>query len=127
MQGENARKVEEGDRYIVKKDMSGALSSCTYVTVLEKVVLSSEDLTDPNSPAGVYMVIDPTGLNLTLPPNTFINVPTLNADTDGNANSRAYIFLPLNFPTSQEAGCTGTSRRTRRARNSPPCSTTRCR
>jgi len=107
LQGENARKVEEGDRYIVKKDISGALDSCTYVTVLEKVVLSADDLTDPNSPAGVYMLINPVGLNLTLPPSTFIEVPTLNASTN-SGNLRAYIFLPLNFPTSQEAGCDGT-------------------
>ena len=107
LQGENARKVEEGDRYIVKKDISGAIDSCTYVTVLEKVVLSADDLTDPNSPAGVYMVIDPIGLNLTLAPNTFIEVPTLNASSQ-NINSRGYIFLPLNYPTSQEAGCDGT-------------------
>ena len=108
LQGENARKVEEGDRYIVKKDISGPIDSCTYVTVLEKVVLSSEDLTDPNSPSGVYMVIDPVGLNLTLSPDTFIEVPTLNASFDEMSDKSAYIFLPLNFPISQEAGCDGT-------------------
>ena len=107
LQGENARKVEEGDRYIVKRDVNGPLSSCSYVTVLEKVVLSSEDLTDPNSPAGVYMVVHPSDLNFTLSGNTFIDVPTLNASSN-SSNRRPYIFLPLNLPISQDAGCEGT-------------------
>jgi len=36
LEGENIAKVEEGDRYIVKVDSSGAVGRCAYATVLEK-------------------------------------------------------------------------------------------
>ena len=36
LQGENANKVEEGDRLIVKRDSSGALPVCAEAVVLEK-------------------------------------------------------------------------------------------
>jgi hypothetical protein len=36
LEGENARKVEVGDRLIVKADSSGPKESCIFVTVLEK-------------------------------------------------------------------------------------------
>ena len=42
LQGENARKVEEGDRLIVKRDTSGPVNKCDYVTVLEKKVFGEE-------------------------------------------------------------------------------------
>ena len=105
LEGENARKVEEGDRYIVKKDLNGPLSSCSYVTVLEKVVLSAENLPDPNSPAGVYMVVDPKGLNFNLQSDTFVNIPTITASSD--ITNRSYVFLPLNLPATSNGGCVG--------------------
>jgi hypothetical protein len=58
LEGENARKVEVGDRLIVKADSSGPKESCIYVTVLEKQSYASGDLsTNPDNPAGVYMKV----------------------------------------------------------------------
>lgn len=68
LEGENANKVETGDRLIVKKDASGPRENCTFATVLEKSTQAKNfiSVTDPlNSsgtlevPAGVYMKMKP--------------------------------------------------------------------
>lgn len=62
LEGENARKVEEGDRYIVKSDTGGALNDCSVATVLEKKAQEEGFITTTNAvvpPAGVYMKIRP--------------------------------------------------------------------
>ena len=56
LEGENSRKVEEGDRLIVKSDSTGALTDAVYVTVLEKVAKESNFL-GGGEPAGTYMKI----------------------------------------------------------------------
>ena len=67
LEGENARKVEQGDRYIVKADSDGPTETCVYATVLEKeskaenfIIIPSE--LDPSQdiyvPSGVYMKIN---------------------------------------------------------------------
>ena len=66
LEGENSRKVEVGDRLIVKADTSGALQRCAYGTVLDKEA-QQRDFLDPlptdengkeiNIPAGTYMKI----------------------------------------------------------------------
>lgn len=63
LEGENSRKIEEGDRLIVKKDSSGATTECTYVTVLEKGTYASEDIAT-GSVAGTYMKINPNNINI---------------------------------------------------------------
>lgn len=68
LEGENAQKVENGDRLIVKSDTDGVVSSCSYATILEKKAQEADFITvpsvlDPNTtvpvPAGVYMKIVP--------------------------------------------------------------------
>lgn len=68
LEGENARKVEQGDRLIVKADTSGPTNSCVYATVLEKEskaagFIEIPSVLDPNVnipvPSGVYMKINP--------------------------------------------------------------------
>ena len=63
LEGENSRKVQEGDRLIVKKDSSGQINKCTYVTVLEKGSYASEDII-AGSVAGTYMKINPNNINI---------------------------------------------------------------
>jgi hypothetical protein len=65
LEGENQRKVETGDRYIVKADTSGPLLKCAYATVLEKEAKEADFLETPPTvgdppvdvklPAGTYM------------------------------------------------------------------------
>jgi hypothetical protein len=73
LEGENAQKVEQGDRFVVKADSAGPTQSCTYATVLEKESKPADFLTinsqlDPSVqiavPAGVYMKINPSTFNI---------------------------------------------------------------
>jgi hypothetical protein len=61
LEGEQAAKVEKGDRYIVKADCDGPTDRCTYATVLEKKALAVGDIVagPPAIPAiaGTYMKI----------------------------------------------------------------------
>jgi len=70
LEGENSRKVEEGDRLLVKKDSSGVAGSCVYATVLEKDAYASEDIV-VGSVAGTYMKINPNNLNIIESPDTY--------------------------------------------------------
>ena len=63
LEGENSRKIEEGDRLIVKKDSSGAVSECTYITVLEKVTYASGEIVE-GSVSGTYMKVNPSNINI---------------------------------------------------------------
>lgn len=63
LEGENSRKIEEGDRLIVKKDSSGPTTKCTYVTVLEKGAYASDDIIEGSVP-GTYMKINPNNINI---------------------------------------------------------------
>ena len=65
LEGENAQKVEEGDRLIVKADATGARTGCTHCTVLEKtaqtenfIVVTDEAGDSLFIPSGVYMKIN---------------------------------------------------------------------
>ena len=57
LDGENAQKVEEGSRLIIKKDSNGFLSDCRYATVLEKKAFEESPVSGITAPAGVYMKI----------------------------------------------------------------------
>jgi len=63
LEGENAQKIEQGDRLIVKADAGGPKGFCAYVTVLEKIVFASGDI-ETGSLAGVYMKISPNKINI---------------------------------------------------------------
>ena len=66
LEGENTRKVEIGDRLIVKADSEGVIKGCSYTTVLDKGA-KEEDFIDPapvdedgevlNVPSGVYIKV----------------------------------------------------------------------
>lgn len=65
VEGENARKVVEGDRLIVKSDANGVALKCTYATVLEKKAQLSNFLGEAiTSPAGVYIKIDAKDISI---------------------------------------------------------------
>lgn len=73
LEGENSRKIEVGDRLIVKADSNGPTSSCVYVTVLEKTSQSANFLEIPSEldpdvfipiPSGVYIKINPNSFNI---------------------------------------------------------------
>jgi len=97
LQGENARKVEVGDRYIVKADASGPKNTCSYATVLEKESKSSGFLT--NAPAGVYMKMNANDFTVSNDANSKIAPGTRqNIDSDPNDNIPAFVYYPMNIP-----------------------------
>ena len=87
LEGENARKVEEGDRYIVKADAGGTLEECLVATVLEKKAQSENFIqTTPSVPipAGVYMKINSQDLSTVVPvSNTWTRSDNTKGTTDG--------------------------------------------
>ena len=81
LEGENAAKIESGQRLIVKRDTSGPLTQCVEVVVIDKKVQTKDfleiinplgpPLSNPipvgyyiNVPAGPYMEIIPNGINI---------------------------------------------------------------
>jgi len=66
LDGENARKVEEGDRLIVKSDSDGPIFYCAYTTVLEKEAKERDFIIGlPSTPPGVYMKVLANNFNTT--------------------------------------------------------------
>ena len=74
LRGENAAKIEEGDRLLIKRDVDGPLNSCEYATVLEKkaqeegfiTVYQSDGTTEVTVPQGVYMQMRSSNFNSSL-------------------------------------------------------------
>jgi hypothetical protein len=99
LQGENARKVEEGDRFIVKADSEGPMQSCVYATVLEKESKASGfiPLITPVPPAGVYMKIKSDTFSVNRDPLSYISFGTRSADTFGG-NICPMLGYPMNIP-----------------------------
>jgi hypothetical protein len=79
LEGENARKVERGDRFIVKRDSNGPTQTCVYATVLEiesKIKGFIEPVTGVTPPGGVYMKINPNSFSVTDDPYAIISPGT---------------------------------------------------
>lgn len=70
LEGENSKKVEEGDRLLIKKDSLGVTNDCIYATVLEKGAYASGDIITGSVP-GTYMKINPNNFNIAQGDDTF--------------------------------------------------------
>lgn len=75
IEGENMRKVESGDRLIVKADTAGPTQNCVYTTILDKQAQAA-DFINPkeNIPviAGLYIKLNPNSFNVVVDPNAII-------------------------------------------------------
>jgi hypothetical protein len=89
LEGENARKVQQGDRLIVKADTNGATNRCVYATVLEKEsqvagFVEIPSPTDPTVdivvPAGVYIKINPNNFSTVTDYNSIVSPGTIEVD-----------------------------------------------
>jgi hypothetical protein len=105
LDGENAKKIEQGDRLIVKADSSGPTQNCTYATVLEKDSKAADFITinsqlDPNVqisvPAGVYMKINPNSFNIINDELAVIAPGTLSISADSGGT-----YPQLNYPMNR--------------------------
>ncbi len=111
LEGENSRKVEEGDRLIVKADTSGALQRCAYGTVLDKEA-QERDFLDPlptdengkeiNIPAGTYMKIKAQDFSIATGPDPFILPSKQSVTVRGNDNYP--ILAYTGFAEPDDAG-----------------------
>ena len=99
LEGENMRKVEIGDRYIVKRDTGGILLNCAYATVLDKGSKSSGFITTTSGatpPAGVYMKMNPDEFQADQPPNAVINPGSITTN-ENNGGDYPIQFYPMNI------------------------------
>ncbi len=82
LEGENTRKVEEGDTLNVKRDAVGPRSTCTQVVILEKKS-QTENFLDPAPeddagddiplPSGTYIKLATNSISLDLPDDAIVN------------------------------------------------------
>ena len=103
LEGENAAKVEDGDRYIVKSDTSGATTSCVYTTVLDKVAQEEDFISEVESPTGTYMKLRANNFS-TVPSSTPAIVPGWQKDDawyypySPTSTDTGFPLLVYNFP-----------------------------
>jgi hypothetical protein len=109
LEGENARKVEVGDRLIVKSDTSGPTTTCVYATILDKSTQAANFLEIPSEldptvmlpiPAGVYVKINPNSFSIVKDPDAII-APGKIKET-ALAGNYPILFYPMN--TARTAG-----------------------
>ena len=104
LEGENARKIEQGDRLIVKADTSGPTNSCVYATVLEKeskeegfIEIPSEldPTVDIPVPSGVYMKINPNNFAVVQDELSLIAPGTIQVD-ENDPGEYPILAYPMN-------------------------------
>lgn len=71
LEGENARKVQQGDRLIVKADTNGSTNRCIYTTILEKEAKPEGFLEIPSTADPTTNILVPSGLYIKINPNNF--------------------------------------------------------
>lgn len=105
LEGENARKVQAGDRLIVKADTNGPTNRCVYTTVLEKEsqvegFIEIPSVVDPNVnipvPAGVYIKILPNNFSTVTDDLSIIAPGTVEVDQD-NPGNYPRLAYPMNI------------------------------
>ena len=106
LEGENAAKVEEGDRYIVKRDASGPTTGCSFATVLEKKAYAADDL-GTGSVAGTYMKILPDFNAVVEGDNLFLGRQS--AGTNGGSDQNAITTGAGTFPVLIYSGNNATA------------------
>ena len=79
LDGESAKKVEKGDRLIVKKDSAGVAQSCNYITILEKGSYIADELS-PGSLPGTYVKVNPNSLIVSEDANAVVDYGKLSFD-----------------------------------------------
>ena len=104
LEGENARKVEEGDRLRVKADTAGPSSRCQYATVLQKEAQTEDFLVPPPLddsgnpipiPAGTYMKIIANDFQVTQGDN-----PTILPGGRGTCRRKGNRHPKLGYPVN---------------------------
>jgi hypothetical protein len=98
LEGENSRKVEVGDRLIVKADSNGPTQSCVYATILDKQSQQENFITPASGsfvPAGVYARVNPNSFSVVEDPEASIE-PGLIETSENNAGDYPTLVYPMN-------------------------------
>ncbi len=79
LEGENTKKIEVGDRLVVKADSDGVKTNCAYATVLDKQAqvagfIEPAGFEDVVVPAGLYIKINPNSFSAVLDPNAIVDL-----------------------------------------------------
>ena len=108
LEGENASKVQEGDRLIVKRDTSSATQNCVYATVLEKEAKEANFLEIPREddptefipvPAGIYMKINPNNFSVVQIENAIVALG-LKKKIEDDAGDYPILAYPMGLPST---------------------------
>ena len=114
LQGENANKVEEGDRLIVKSDSTGFVPQCATAIVLEKKAQLKGFISYPNpldtsqtleAQAGTYMTMIPNSFTVSSVLNPVIKYGALSNSVTKN-NQYPKVFYPVTLPNPAGTGAT---------------------
>lgn len=104
LEGENARKVEIGDRLIVKADSTGVVGTCAYATVLDKQSQTYNFIEGSSGiPAGVYMKMNPNDFSVTVDPLSYI-APGKKTKSSTTKGISPILSYPMNIPDPDHPG-----------------------
>lgn len=106
LEGENTKKVEVGDRLIVKADTDGPKKNCAYATVLDKQAQASgfiDPVGDVTVPAGLYIKINPNSFSAVLDPNAIIDLG-LHARCAPKGGNYTILSYLVNIPDPANPG-----------------------
>jgi hypothetical protein len=112
LEGENARKVGQGDRLIVKRDSQGPTDVCAYATVLEvasqaanfiQIPSPSNPTIDIPVPGGVYMKIKPNDFSAVFNENSYISEGLISKVSQINGEA-PFIGYPMNIEDPTNPG-----------------------
>ena len=116
LEGENSRKVEVGDRLIVKADSEGPTNNCVYATILEKDSQPSGFIEIPSKndpdvlipvPAGVYAKINPNSFSIVQDENAII-APGRFSVKEKTGGQYPTLLYPMNLEGTDPAQPTWT-------------------
>jgi hypothetical protein len=99
IEGENPRKVAEGDRLIVKADSNGPTTGCVYATVLEKKAQQEDFITITNVtvPAGTYLKINANNFSAASDTDSLIAPGNKQNCSINIVLNPPYVLYPMNI------------------------------
>jgi len=105
LEGENARKVQQGDRLIVKADTDGPTTRCVYTTILEKEAKAEGFIEVPSTIDPAENILVPSGLYIKINPNNFAvvrdDLAIISPGSITISERNAGDFPKLNYPMNR--------------------------
>jgi hypothetical protein len=102
LEGENTKKIEIGDKLIVKADTDGPKSNCAFATVLDKQAQQDGFIAPANGavvPSGLYIKINPNSFSAVVDPDAVVNLGQYSACAPKGGN-----FSKINYNVNSYKG-----------------------